>query len=181
MSRARLGLYVFGRVSLFSNCFELTRTFNQLMQRPVKLQLMPGEKRPMDQPLFTTRVAGTPVEPAQVLEVRDVIHMGELVASMTLSVQSEFGEYQRRVEQAQEEERRKREQQEQLRRQYEEAREAARREEARLVAQASLDRLHEQETERLEKELAVERRDQPQSAAATQVVDSESEAESDQE
>lgn len=30
MSRARLGLYVFGRVSLFSNCFELTPTFNKV-------------------------------------------------------------------------------------------------------------------------------------------------------
>lgn len=30
MSRARLGLYVFGRVFLFSNCFELTPTFNKV-------------------------------------------------------------------------------------------------------------------------------------------------------
>ena len=30
MSRARLGLYVFARVSLFSNCFELTPAFNRV-------------------------------------------------------------------------------------------------------------------------------------------------------
>lgn len=31
MSRARLGLYVFARVSLFRNCFELTPVFQQVM------------------------------------------------------------------------------------------------------------------------------------------------------
>ena len=30
MSRARLGLYIFARVSLFSNCFELTPAFNRV-------------------------------------------------------------------------------------------------------------------------------------------------------
>lgn len=31
MSRARLGLYIFARVSLFQNCFELTPAFNQVL------------------------------------------------------------------------------------------------------------------------------------------------------
>jgi intron-binding protein aquarius len=43
MSRARLGLYVFGRANLFSNCFELQPTFSQLLARPVQLALVPGE------------------------------------------------------------------------------------------------------------------------------------------
>lgn len=30
MSRARLGLYIFARVSLFKNCFELTPAFEQV-------------------------------------------------------------------------------------------------------------------------------------------------------
>lgn len=30
MSRARLGLYIFARVSLFKNCFELTPAFSQV-------------------------------------------------------------------------------------------------------------------------------------------------------
>ena len=30
MSRARLGLYIFARVSLFKNCFELTPAFRQV-------------------------------------------------------------------------------------------------------------------------------------------------------
>ncbi len=44
MSRARLGLYVFGRFELFNNCFELQPTFSQLAQRPLKLQVLPDER-----------------------------------------------------------------------------------------------------------------------------------------
>jgi intron-binding protein aquarius len=43
MSRARLGLYVFARVSLFKNCFELTPSFDILVRRPDKLNLLPQE------------------------------------------------------------------------------------------------------------------------------------------
>lgn len=46
MSRARLGLYVFGRVALFQNCFELTPAFNQLTRRPLQLHLAPHESYP---------------------------------------------------------------------------------------------------------------------------------------
>lgn len=46
MSRARLGLYVFARVSLFRNCFELTPAFNKLTSRPQKLHLIPTEVYP---------------------------------------------------------------------------------------------------------------------------------------
>jgi len=46
MSRARLGLYVFGRVALFQNCFELTPAFNQLTRRPLQLHLAPHETYP---------------------------------------------------------------------------------------------------------------------------------------
>jgi intron-binding protein aquarius len=44
MSRARLGLYVFARQSLFANAYELRRTFNQLLTRPTKLILCPQER-----------------------------------------------------------------------------------------------------------------------------------------
>lgn len=43
MSRARLGLYIFGRASLFANCYELQPTFSQLLARPLQLALVPGE------------------------------------------------------------------------------------------------------------------------------------------
>jgi len=37
MSRARLGLYVFGCLKLFSNCYELKPTFEQFLKRPTSL------------------------------------------------------------------------------------------------------------------------------------------------
>lgn len=46
MSRARLGLYIFARVSLFQNCFELAPSFKILMQRPQELYLLPHEMYP---------------------------------------------------------------------------------------------------------------------------------------
>ncbi|CAF1432066.1 unnamed protein product, partial [Didymodactylos carnosus] len=46
MSRARLGLYVFARVNLFENCFELTPAFHKLAKRPTKLYLLPNETYP---------------------------------------------------------------------------------------------------------------------------------------
>lgn len=46
MSRARLGLYVFCRVSLFQNCYELRPAFTVLMSRPQELFLAPHEKYP---------------------------------------------------------------------------------------------------------------------------------------
>eukprot|EP00096_Caligus_rogercresseyi_P010804 TRINITY_DN4040_c0_g1_i1.p1 TRINITY_DN4040_c0_g1~~TRINITY_DN4040_c0_g1_i1.p1 ORF type:complete len:1444 (-),score=412.87 TRINITY_DN4040_c0_g1_i1:63-4394(-) len=46
MSRARLGLYIFARVGLFKNCFELTPAFNLLTKRPLQLHLCPNEVYP---------------------------------------------------------------------------------------------------------------------------------------
>lgn len=43
MSRARLGLYIFGRRELFANCYELQPAFSQLLARPVRLALHPQE------------------------------------------------------------------------------------------------------------------------------------------
>jgi intron-binding protein aquarius len=55
-SRARLGLYIFGRVSLFKNCFELQPTFKLLTQRPQELHLIEDENFP------TTRTVQDPVK-----------------------------------------------------------------------------------------------------------------------
>uniref|UniRef100_A0A8C6UHK6 RNA helicase aquarius n=1 Tax=Neogobius melanostomus TaxID=47308 RepID=A0A8C6UHK6_9GOBI len=52
MSRARLGLYVFARVSLFQNCFELTPVFNQLTARPLDLHIRPNEYYNQEQPVM---------------------------------------------------------------------------------------------------------------------------------
>ncbi|XP_016335946.1 RNA helicase aquarius isoform X4 [Sinocyclocheilus anshuiensis] len=43
MSRARLGLYIFARVSLFQNCYELTPAFSQLTARPLQLHIRPHQ------------------------------------------------------------------------------------------------------------------------------------------
>jgi len=79
MSRARLGLYVFGRESLFKNCFELTPTFNVLLQRPTKLCLNVKELSSL-----TERKAK---ETGEVFEVKDMSHMGHIVGQMALRAQ----------------------------------------------------------------------------------------------
>lgn len=48
MSRARFGLYVFGRANLFRNCFELQPVFRLLMDRPQELHLLPDETFPCE-------------------------------------------------------------------------------------------------------------------------------------
>ena len=46
MSRAKLGLYVFGRVALFEQCAELSPVMSLLLKKPTKLQLVGGEHFP---------------------------------------------------------------------------------------------------------------------------------------
>lgn len=48
MSRARLGLYIFGRVSLFKNCYELQSTFKLLLKRPQTLRIISNEMYPTE-------------------------------------------------------------------------------------------------------------------------------------
>ena len=74
VSRARLGCYVFCRKALFSNSFELARTFAQLNARSEKLQLVPGETFP------TQRAANEAV--ATPYDVQDVVHMAKVVEHM---------------------------------------------------------------------------------------------------
>lgn len=77
-SRARLGLYVFARADLFRNCFELQPTFNQLVERPLELELVPGERWPAQ------RAIGANVPPTLVLTVKDMPHMAQFVYNMYL-------------------------------------------------------------------------------------------------
>lgn len=55
MSRARLGLYIFCRRSLFEQCYELQPTFQLLLQRPDQLALNLDESTP-----YTERLVGDP-------------------------------------------------------------------------------------------------------------------------
>jgi len=46
LSRARLGLYIFGRLNIFKKCQELGQSFDLLLQKPTQLQLVLGEQWP---------------------------------------------------------------------------------------------------------------------------------------
>lgn len=50
MSRARLGLYIFGRIGLFQNCFELGPSLRLLTARPTNLMVAPEETYPPARP-----------------------------------------------------------------------------------------------------------------------------------
>ena len=72
MSRARLGLYVFARASLFRNCYELQSAFALLSERPSLLQTAPWERYP------GARLRDeVPSDPP--VEIQDVMHMSNLV------------------------------------------------------------------------------------------------------
>ncbi|CAB4490265.1 intron-binding protein aquarius [Rhizophagus irregularis] len=73
MSRARLGLYVFCRRSIFENCYELAPTFNKLLERPDKLQLKINEMWPSSRMVDDYEDAYT---------IADVTHMGKYVYQM---------------------------------------------------------------------------------------------------
>ncbi|XP_039598060.1 RNA helicase aquarius isoform X2 [Polypterus senegalus] len=75
MSRARLGLYIFARVSLFQNCFELTPAFNQLAARPLLLHIVPDEYFPTD------RKNGDPPQ-HQVKVIKNMPEMANFVYTM---------------------------------------------------------------------------------------------------
>jgi intron-binding protein aquarius len=76
VSRARLGLYVFCRKSVFCNCHELRRTMDKFAAKSSKLQLVKGELFP------TERLVGDDVPENYLHEVNDVADFGALVHSM---------------------------------------------------------------------------------------------------
>uniref|UniRef100_A0A7M4FPY1 RNA helicase aquarius n=1 Tax=Crocodylus porosus TaxID=8502 RepID=A0A7M4FPY1_CROPO len=75
MSRARLGLYIFARVSLFHNCFELTPAFSQLTARPLHLHIVPTEYYP------TARQNGER-PPHQIHVIKNMPQMANFVYNM---------------------------------------------------------------------------------------------------
>lgn len=85
LSRARLGLYVFGKAGLFANCYELSAAFSMLLARPSKLQLVAGEAYPVS---ARAADAGAAVNSEGVHTVEDVTAMGVLVYQMVQQSQS---------------------------------------------------------------------------------------------
>jgi intron-binding protein aquarius len=82
MSRARLGLYIFCRLSRFQQCLELAPVFSQLADRDTSLALVVNDKYPTD------RGANDKVDVASVSKMRDAIEMGTLVYKMIQDLQS---------------------------------------------------------------------------------------------
>ena len=79
LSRARLGLYIFCRAKLFSDCYELSPAFSQLTTKlPTKLQLVLGEQHPC------SRVEGAAPSDSSVsvVEVEGVEAMGKIVSQV---------------------------------------------------------------------------------------------------
>ncbi|KAL8953931.1 MAG: hypothetical protein Q9222_000218 [Ikaeria aurantiellina] len=74
LSRARLGLYVLGRRSVFETCYELQDAFKQLFSMPNQLLLTTGEMFPTSR-LVNDDVAAT--------EMTGVAHLGQYVYEMT--------------------------------------------------------------------------------------------------
>lgn len=72
-SRSRFGLYIFGRVSLFKNCFELRPTFKLLMSRPQKLMLIEGEKYPGER-LNDAKITGNILTINEMTEMTKYVH-----------------------------------------------------------------------------------------------------------
>jgi len=78
LSRARLGLYVLGRRSVFENCLELKPAFDILLQRPDKLILSTGELYP------SKRILSEENETVRgEAQMEGVEHLGQYVFEMT--------------------------------------------------------------------------------------------------
>lgn len=91
MSRARLGLYIFARVSLFQNCFELTPAFNQLTARPLQLHIRPHEYYNQEQPRDTSG------QPDQI--VKSMPEMANLVYNMYMHMIQTSQQYRQQQQQ----------------------------------------------------------------------------------
>jgi len=95
MSRARLGLYVLGRRSLFESCPEIQETWTKLIANGDKLELVSGEmwptqRRVLRYDLFT----GTDEQVDEVVEsstFEGVEHMGQYVFAMIEKALQEQG------------------------------------------------------------------------------------------
>lgn len=78
ISRARLGLYVFGRRALFADCAEVKEVMGHFATLPSQLQLLAGESYPSRRAIESPSV----VDASSVLEMDGVTTMGILVYQM---------------------------------------------------------------------------------------------------
>jgi intron-binding protein aquarius len=80
VSRARLGMYVFCRQSLFAQCHDLKRVMEQFIERPTKLELVTGED------YNTQRKADEKISSEKKFVVDDVTVLGSIVHKMQQQV-----------------------------------------------------------------------------------------------
>ncbi|EPS36509.1 hypothetical protein H072_9940 [Dactylellina haptotyla CBS 200.50] len=68
LSRARLGLYLIGRLKIFQTCYELKDAFSRILRKPTKLELITGEMWPTERLLEAS---------AEYTVMEGVEHLGE--------------------------------------------------------------------------------------------------------
>lgn len=76
LSRAKLGLYVFGRQRIFEQCQELRPAMEQFLSRPPQLALVDGEHIGMQNSRAVTDVPGSAIL------VQDIQHMASIIRNM---------------------------------------------------------------------------------------------------
>lgn len=76
LSRARMGIYVFGREEIFGKCLEIKPSFSQMLARPQQLALVTGEHFSAGFNRMADQV------PGDSLLVQGVSHMADIVKSM---------------------------------------------------------------------------------------------------
>eukprot|EP01038_Epipyxis_sp_PR26KG_P005853 gene5853-8076_t len=79
LSRARLGLYVFGFLSIYENCFELSPAISRMLVNPTKLMLIAGEGFPTNRITNDSSVVNAE---ANCHTIEGVTSMGVLVYQM---------------------------------------------------------------------------------------------------
>jgi intron-binding protein aquarius len=82
LSRARLGLYIFGRRSLYQNCFEISNALSYVLNGPAELSLVRDENYSAVHRPLSSHVA-----PELIVPIADVTALGVLVYQMTQNYQ----------------------------------------------------------------------------------------------
>ena len=77
MSRARFGLYVFGRHDLFSKCYEISPTMSLLSKRPLQLKILINEIFPCLRSFDNEEI-----DEKQILIVKDFKHLYKIIQEL---------------------------------------------------------------------------------------------------
>jgi intron-binding protein aquarius len=92
LSRARLGLYVFGQRNVFENCGEVGECWKRVVANGDKLELVSGEMWPTQRKVILVQTVLTQVnDAAQSSPIEGVEHMGQYVYSMIEKALKERG------------------------------------------------------------------------------------------